>query len=240
MLRSAKEILGYTIRATDDDLGRVHDFYFDDWTWTIRYLVVDTGKWLPDRQVLIAPEATGDPDWGQRVLPVQLTRELVEGAPSIDLARPVSREYEAKLADYYGWMPYWGPAAGVPPRMEQLERAQPSEPEEGTHLRSVREVTGYQIHAADEDVGHVEDFITDTDGWFIRYVVVDTRNWLPGRKVLVSPAWVTRVNWADKKLWVGLTRDAIEHSPEFDPGAPVNREYEARLYDYYGRPKYWE
>ena len=73
----------------------------------------------------------------------------------------------------------------------------------------------------------------------MRYLVVDTRNWLPGRKVLVSPDWVDAVDWSERKVHVGLTKEGVENSPEFDPNAPVNRRYEEMLYDYYGRPKYW-
>jgi hypothetical protein len=101
-------------------------------------------------------------------------------------------------------------------------------------------VTGYRIHASDGDIGHVADFIVDTEDWAIRYLVVDTHNWLPGRKVLVSPAWVKQVSWDERHLHLDLSRQEIRGSLAFDPSAPVNREYEARLYDYYGRPKYWE
>ena len=41
------------------------------------------------------------------------------------------------------------------------------------------------------------------------------------------------------RVHVDLDRDTVAHSPKYDPSAPVNLEYEVRLYDYYGRPKYW-
>jgi hypothetical protein len=119
---------------------------------------------------------------------------------------------------------------------EKEQRASGGDP----HLRSFAEVSGYEIAAADEEIGHAEDFVADTEGWVIRYMVVDTRNWLPGRKVLVSPGWIHEVMWADKQVRVALTRQEVKDSPKFDPSEPVNREYEARLYDYYGRPHYWE
>lgn len=107
------------------------------------------------------------------------------------------------------------------------------------HLRSAREVIGYHIQAKNGDIGHVEDFIVDDEAWAIRYMVVDTQNWLPGKKVLVAPVWIESIHWAEAKVRVTLTRAKIKKSPEFDPAAPVNREYEDRLYDFYGRPKYW-
>jgi hypothetical protein len=108
-----------------------------------------------------------------------------------------------------------------------------------SHLRSTREVIGYNIQASDGEIGHVEDFIVDDETWIIRYMVVNTRDWLPGKKVLVAPRWIEKVTWAESKVYVELTRESVKNSPEFDPSAPVNREYETKLYDYYGRPKYW-
>jgi hypothetical protein len=246
MLRSIKELHGYTVRATDGDIGTVHEFYFDDHTWTIRYLVVDTGGWLSGRPVLLSTLALGQPDWEERVFPVLLTREQVEHSPDIATHKPVSRQMEGDLHAYYGWSPYWrtsmstlgAGAAAVAHVISGTEEGS-GEPGRDPHLRSTRQVSGYHIQASDGEIGHVEDFIAEDEAWVVRYIVVDTRNWLPGRKVLVAPAWIERVSWAERKVHVDLTRETIKHSPEFDPSAPVNREYELRLYDYYGRPKYW-
>ncbi|MBK9166200.1 MAG: PRC-barrel domain-containing protein [Bryobacterales bacterium] len=130
-------------------------------------------------------------------------------------------------------------AARAVGKSEQTLRTEGVETHGDPHLRSVREVSGYRIRAADGEIGRVADFIVDTDGWAIRYLVVDTRNWLPGRKVLVAPRWVQSIDWGDRLVHVRLHREDIKNSPEFDPNEPVNREYEARLYDYYGRPRYW-
>jgi len=110
---------------------------------------------------------------------------------------------------------------------------------EDTHLRSAREIMGYHIQATDGEIGHVDDFIVEDDGWRVRYVVVDTRNWLSGRQVLLSPDWVDAVDWNERKVHASLTKNGVKNSPEFDPNAPVNRQYEEMLHDYYGRPKYW-
>lgn len=246
MLRSTKELRGYTIRALEGDIGRVHEFYFDDLAWIVRYLVVDTGRWLPGRKVLLWPGVLEQPDWETQSLPVGLTKEQVENSPPISFDEPVSRQMEADLHAYYGWAPYWRlgmpvggpspatPGEGVAGVAEEAQKG-PSDP----HLRSTREVIGYHIQARDEEAGHVDDLIVDDKAWYIRYLVVDTRNWLPGRKVLVAPAWADQVNWVLRKVYVDLSRETIENSPEFDPAMPVNREYEVQLYDYYGRPAYW-
>jgi hypothetical protein len=107
-------------------------------------------------------------------------------------------------------------------------------------LRSANEVRGYQVHGTDQVIGHIDDFIIDDKSWQIRYLVVDTSHFWFGQNVLVARHWAHRVNWVNKAVYVNLSRDAIKNSPKWDPSAPVNRKYEAHLYDYYGRPVYWE
>jgi len=241
MLRSVKALHSYAIEATDGHLGGVHAFYFDDLLWTIRYVVVDTGAWLPGRRVLISPSAIGQPQWELRQLPVNLTQEQIKNSPDVDTDRPVSRQHQIALHSYYAWSEYWtvapiGPdMLALPPELAEEFAAESSDP----HLRSTHEVISYYIQASDGDLGHVEDFIISDDDWTIRYMVIDTRNWLPGKKVLVAPEWITEVNWSEAKVHVDLSQKAIKDSPEYDPAEPVNRVYEEQLYDFYGRPKYW-
>jgi sporulation protein YlmC with PRC-barrel domain len=187
MMRSASHLKGTTIAATDGDIGSVQDLYFDDLTWTIRYLMVDTGTWLPGRQVLISPRSVGTVTDEHRI-PVALTRSQVENSPSTDTDKPVDRQYEEEYSRYYGYPYYWtgpyrwgetaypGEALALPVAPEMVYTPPTGDPS----LRSVRNVTGYYIEATDGDLGHVEDFIVDTGEWALRYMVVDTRNWWPG------------------------------------------------------------
>jgi hypothetical protein len=247
MLRSLKELKGYSVQATDGAIGSVSDFYFDDREWRIRYVVVDTGKWLPGRRVLVSPVACLSPEWDHKELPVSLTKEQVKNSPDFDTARPVSRKYEAELSKYYRWPMYWGaspevagwmpPPAAVP--QEYPPAANPIESETGPNLRSLDDVLGYGIRAVDGDIGHVDDLVADDAVWTIRYLIADTRNWLPGRKVLLSPEWIERISWSSRDVTVDMTQQQVKDSPEYEPTAAVNEEYERRLYDYYGRPKYW-
>jgi len=246
MLKSMNEILGYTLDATDGELGTVHDFYFDDSQWTTRYLVVDTGNWLPGRRVLISPVAILDSDWGNQRLSVALTQSQIEQSPSTEGDLPVSRQREMQLVRYYGWAPYWQPAGTPvgaaapilihPPRADTHAEHQDADPS----LRSIREVKGYRIEARDGLTGHVEDFISDTEGWLIRYITVDTRNWLPGKKVVIPPSWAERVDWQERRLHIDETRDRVRNAPELDFAVAVDREVERRFHDYYGRPGYWK
>lgn len=245
MRRSLNDLVGYTIRASDGDIGKVDEFYFDDQGWTIRYVVVDTGKWLSGRKVLISPVAFDQPDWESHTFPVKLTKEQVQNSPGIDTDKPVSRQHESELNGYYGWPIYWGsgPAYGAFQAspliiMEPVseDQAPSEEPDNDAHLRSTAQVVGNHIEATDGEIGHVQDFVVDDETWAIRYLLVDTRNWLPGKHVLVSPRWCKRVSWEESKVFVDLTRDAIKNSPEFDPRMPVTLDYEGELHDYYGRP----
>lgn len=236
MLRVLKEIKGYKVGAIDDDFGSVRDVLFDDEGWIVRYLVVAAGPWLFGRRVLIGWPALGEPDWTERRFPVSLTKEQVKEAPSIDADAPVSRRMERELFGYYGWDPYWAPAATLPPKT--LETKDNWDIDE-VHLRSLNEVTGYYVQAADGEIGHVEDLIVDDERWDIRYLAIDTKNWLPGRKVVIAPDWVESFDWADRRARVNLTKAQIEASPPLHLDEPINRQYEMRLYDFYGRPVNW-
>jgi sporulation protein YlmC with PRC-barrel domain len=248
VLRKAKDLERYKVRAIDGDIGDVDEFFFDDETWTLRYLVVETGSWLGKRRVLIAPESFGLPDWPVRELPVELTQEQVRDSPPIDTDKPVSRQHEIEYRAHFGWPSYWISTPGIGYSgvivAEQFRRQTEEEPdtavEEGDpHLRSSRAVTGYHVEARDGEVGHVEDFLIDDETWAIRYIIISTHNWLPGKHVLLGPEWVQEIDWAAAKVRVDVERDQIKQAPEFDASAPVGRDYEAALHAYYGRKPYW-
>jgi len=251
MLRNAKDLHGFAIRATDGELGTVDEFYFDDETWAIRYLTVETGGWLGGRTVLISPISVVHTDWQAKQLDVSLTKKQVENSPDIDTHQPVSRQHEAAYNQYYGYPYYWGGPylwgpAYYPAGLTAPITAVAESPVDKTrsdsadsHLRSTEAVNGYSIEAADGEIGHVDGFIVDDEAWAIRYIEVATKNWWPGKKVLVSPAWIERVSWTESRVYPGLTREAIQNAPEYVESKPITREYENGLYFHYGRPPYW-
>jgi hypothetical protein len=108
------------------------------------------------------------------------------------------------------------------------------------HLRSTDDVSGHNIQAADGEIGHVEDFIVDDETWAIRYLIIDTRNWWPGKKVLISPKWIERVSWSESKVFVNLLRETIKQSPEYTEESPLTRDYETKLHRHYNRQEYWD
>lgn len=256
MLRKAKAFKGCRLGARDGEIGHLTDLYFDDATWTVRYLVADTGDWLPHRRVLLSPLAvTGIHTSPHKVVEVNLTRKQIEASPSPEQHEPVSRRFEADYYAYYGWPNYWpgpflwgpldSPGAGSPAvvQPDSPPRPAPQAASEDSHLRSVNEVSGfsgYQIQALDQVFGHIGDFIFDDETWAVRYLVADTRNWWPGKQVLLSPQWIAWVSWSEARVYVDLDRETIRRAPEYSPATEVTRDYEQSLFEHYNREPYWE
>ena len=249
MIRSLTDLTGYTLRALDGDIGRCSDFLFDDRQWTVRYMVADTGRWLPGRKILISPVFLDTPDWESLRFPIRLTRSQVEDGPPLDSDAPVSRRYERTYHEFFAtpfyWMGtgLWGnyplPGMAVPPDGAQTAPVDVPEPEpEATHMRSMREVTGYRVVTeGGEGAGHVEDLLVDDASWALRYLVID-RSRLPfSRKVLLAVDWIDEVDWVDRSVRVGVSVSQVAKAPEYDPRDPVNEGTETVLFDYYGRPR---
>jgi hypothetical protein len=244
---------GYTVAASDGDLGSVHDLFFDDEAWVARYVIVDTGKWLPGRLVLISPISVNQPDWIERQLNVGLTRAQVKNSPPIETHRPVSRQQELRYLRYYGYPGYWGapglwgpaafPTALIPAERTPAFDEQTAEREqignEESHLRSCREVTGYRLQATDGELGKIDDFLFDDLDWAIRYIVVDTNAWWFGGQVLIAPEWVDEIDWSTRSLRVDVSRKSVKRAPGYDVVAHVNRQWEADYYAHHKRPPYW-
>ena len=245
MLIKAKSLTGYKLDSLDGEVGKVREFYFDDKYWTIRYLVADTAGWLKGRQVLISPYALGKIEVEDKDIIVDLNKKQIEESPSLETDKPVSRQFEDSYYGYYGWPVYWnGPYAwgsyrNIERDGEVMLRNSMEEKAWDPHLRSTYAVNGYHIEALDGEIGHVYDFVIDDETWTIRYLIIATSNWWPGKKVLVSPEWIDRVSWSESKVVVALSRDVIKNSPEYSEQALLNRDYETRLFGHYSRSGYW-
>jgi hypothetical protein len=247
MLWDASAINGYAIEASDGRLGTVSDLLFEDAGWVIRWLVVDTGHWLPGRKVLLPLSALGQPDRALRHFPIKLTMQQVKDSPDVDTDRPVSLQIEAQVHDYFGWNPHWGGsflpmsnAIATPfvtpfyePRFN-LVRTDVQTKEDNPHLRSIATVTGYHIHASDGEIGHVEDFLVNDADWSIRYIKVDTRNWWPGERVLISAYSVRDIAWSGRLMHISVNRQKVKKAPPYDPAITVDGAYEEKFLTYYG------
>lgn len=298
MLRKAHAMIGTKLHALDGEIGRIDDLYFDDLTWVIRYMIVRTGSWFAEKDVMLSPASIRDVVWDDDGVYVDLTKQQIQESPDLDGQRPVTREQEMELVRHYRWPSYWldGPTSatstnwgigttGIPamgvmpvgtdrplgdvtPRPDhlvndisstgisdsytgrediansaelktegELERAANAT---GLHhyLRGVKEVTGYHIAASDGEIGHIEDFFVDEEGWQVEYLLVDTGNWLMERKVLISTEWISHIVWEDSQVHVKATREQVKSSPEYNPSTAVDRRYEERLHKHYGyRPR---
>jgi len=245
MLDKVITLKGYKLHSLDGEIGEIKEFYFDDHHWTIRYLVADTGNWLIDRQVLISPYALLTVDKKGQYINIDLSKKQIEDSPSLDSDKPVSRQFEESYYSYYGWPMYWGGPylwGNYPEIMldrKNWKEVNNSKNAWDSHLRSTHDVIGHHIQATDGELGHVEDFIIDDRTWAIRYLVVNTRNWWPGKRVLISPQWIDRISWTDSKVFVNLLRERIQQAPAYLEDSLPSREYESKLHEHYKRQGYW-
>ena len=241
-LRRLRELTDLTILASDGEMGSLQELYFDDRTWAVRYLVVKAGGWLLSREVLLAPAAVAEINDAHRTMKVALTKDQIRHAPPIEAAKPLSREYEEAYFRHFQWAPYWEPGptgwGGSAPYPETpplpIDTTLPADAPKNPHLRSSSEVIGYDIRATNGAIGHVEDLVVDDDSWTVRYFEVDTRNWLPGKKVLLQTMRIDHISWAERSVAVLLTQEAIESAPAYDHSKVITPAYEVQLFKHYG------
>lgn len=240
----------YSLDAKDGDIGRVKDVLFDDLHWVVRYLDVNTSKWLVGRRVLLSPYSVDEIPTGDKKIAVALDKQQIKDAPDIAEHEPVSTRYEYLYHAHFGYPSYWGGyniwgANGYPiainpanpqPGLENFEEER--EKIAQSHLRSMAELVGYYIEASDGDFGKLADFIFDAETWQIRYVVVDVRRWLPGPSVLISPQWIKNVSWSDKLITVDTSKALIKSAPKYEE--PLTRQYEQALFKHFNREPYWQ
>lgn len=209
-------------------IGEVDEFYFDDESWKIRYLVIKTGSWLSERKVLISPDAIIKQPWQNGFFPVLLTKQQVQNSPDIDTEKPVSRLQETELYSHYQWENYWGSgfyaggSMGVSMPFPSVEHEVLMEPDKDktadnyVHLRSTERVSGYHIHATDGEIGHVDDFIVHEETWQITAIVVDTSNWFGGKKIVIPVAHIKKIDWSENLVFLNMVKASIDKHPLFE------------------------
>ncbi|MEO8244796.1 MAG: PRC-barrel domain-containing protein [bacterium] len=256
MLWTASKIKGYAISASDGKIGTVSDILFDDTNWLVRWLTVDTGTWLSGRTVLVPSAALAHLDAHKEQCAVKLTMQQIKDSPDVDTERSVTRQMESTSYSHYGYLPYWNSGFGyigglgamgsygymggmggarlATSRSREEDAFLDAERDhDDVHLRSAAAVTGYHIHASDGQIGHVAGFILEDTDWTIRYLIVDTQNWWPGKKVLISPRSVTDIDWNDGQVRVGVDRQKIKDAPAYDASLTIDPAYEQRFQTYY-------
>lgn len=241
MLKTLQSMRDCTLSAKDGEIGTVRDVFFDDEYWTVRYLVVNTSSWLVGRKVLILPHSLGVLDNFNHAISVDLTRQQVKDSPDIDTDQPMSRAEELKYHRYFGFPIYWGgivsempaPIPAIPEPLYPSKEDVPGQIHE-THLRSARELEGYRVEASDGHMGHVSELLIMPEDWHIPYLILKTKDWLPGRKVIVPTTSFRRVNWLDRSIKVNLERAEIERAPEFNGQDLENGTLDEKLYQHFG------
>jgi len=249
MLWNASALRGFAIEATDGQIGTVSDLLFDDLSWQLRWVVVHTGSWLLGHKVLLPLTALRKPERATSRFTVQLTRQQVQDSPNVTTDLPVSRHMEARIYHHYDWNPYWrsgfssiANSIGTPASMPRSEDIGPRrqnetdamQPDGDPNLRSIIAVTGYHIEARDGAIGHAEDFIISDAAWHIRYVTVDTKNWLPGQRVVIVPQMIHEINWVSRSIFVDADVALIKGSPPYDPDMTEDGPFNDRFKEYFG------
>ena len=216
-MNNASLLIGKTIDSLDGEIGSVHDVYFDDQAWSLRYLVIDTGKWLPGRKVLVAPEAIVKPWHHQAAVNVKLATDQIRALPDIDTALPVSRESEELLHRHYQWKPYWNSTVDPIPSMQQSTVPSGAVALAAASLASANDLAGFHVKASDGEVGEVEDLLLDDDLSRILFMVVEVKGLLFGKMVLAGPSLISSVDWENFTVHVDANRQALKNAQEYKP-----------------------
>lgn len=244
MLIHTKDLKEFLIVSRDKIKGSIIDMYFDDLFWNIQYVVVTTGGLLEEKSIIISHAALGEPDKDNKALPVFVDLDTEDDEQKSIPPKPISETKFKNATRILKWpLDKLNLQSLSSNEMKNLVTNMVMDEKQknkqiNPHLRSWEEVLGYNIQAKNGEIGHVDDFIVDSDNWKIRYLIIDTRNWLPGGKdVLISPAWIERIKWSNNLVYIDLKKEAIKNSPEYNSNEPLDDQFELRLFKYYGRQR---
>jgi hypothetical protein len=216
MLSPAKQMSGASVEAADGKLGKLVDFLFDDRDWSIKNLVLDAGTWLNSRRVTLPPDLIRHKDWADhRLMIAGLTREQVVKSPNVETHVPVGGAANLETATIVDWGLYW---------IQILDH--PWQVADDPHIRNTEEMIRYHLRETDGQYGHVIDFLIDDEAWKIKFIEADTRNWWPGKRVLIAPERVEGIDGANRIMHINMTREAFEHSPAYHPAVSQLEPYE--------------
>lgn len=225
MLYTLNDLEDFTVNATDGYIGKVKDFYFDDRTWIIRHLVVESGTWLKNRKVLLPGTSIKQVNSESKTLTVDLSMNQVKNGSAIDNDLILSPQTEIDYLSYYGYS-FYRNSNGLNESEEEREIAETFAAIDAVrrqygdrHLRSCKEIVNYNIEALDSEVGHLQGLLLDEENWSVKYLMVNTSNWWLGHQVLIEPQTITGISWGDARIYVDLLRQQVQDSPIFDPDA---------------------
>lgn len=224
MLRSVRELQNYAVAGTYGKVGTVADFYFDDIEWAVRNLIIHVGNWPLGHWMIAFTEVITSIHPDAELILSDLTAEEMGLRTNTDTGQLMSQQDRPPPVWYYQWASYWDRLTGAigldPDTVDAGVAGAPGRGKNSTvdpNLRSVQRVIGYHIQARDGAIGHVKDFILEDETWHVTYLVIDTKNWLPGKQVLLAPTWVHWIGSDASEVKVDLERDTIKDNPEFQP-----------------------
>jgi uncharacterized protein YrrD len=248
MKTSFNEFSEFAVHARDGEIGRIKDFYFDDVSWRLRYLVVDTRKWLGGRLALLSPQAVESLNLTRRELRLTLDRAQVEAAPALDEHVPLNRQSLTDLDLHYGWNHYWITGGPLSLNFQTINYGPIGETEVPEDVRvmlearrargddtlvSVKDLLGWHVESVDDDrAGTVRDAIVNYMNWTVPYLVIDTGHWIPGRKVILPSSFVETFDLDRRAIAVRVSAESIATAPEFDLDR-LDERCERTLVDHY-------
>lgn len=197
MLLSAKKLLTQIILGSDQAIGTLQDVFFTETSGNVRFLAVKTGGWLEGREILLAPQCLENPRPDDLELYTQLSRHAVEHSPPVTAGLPISR------------------AAAEVRSLEVTVVLSTADADVDPDLRSTKDVIGHRLRAIDGEIGHLEDLLIDPVSWDVAFAVAKTRNWLPGRHVVLERSVIRQMRWDANEVVIDLTREQIKEAPEF-------------------------
>lgn len=261
MLHTMQSLLGFTMGATDGEIGKVKDFYFDDQTWRVRYLVVETGNWLFGRKVLLSPVAIQSINWDEKVFPVNLSMDQIKHSPDIDTEKPVSQQQDAELHSHYSWPVNTGAGVGfmttgmvggvVSPGVSFQDRIADEvrnhendtisdrgpemEKQSGgdLHLRSYNAFEDFTVMATDGELGEASDFLIDSNSWNIPFLIIETGNWYSGSKVLAPTNTIESIEGEDSQIRINQGTSYFNNNPEFNESLLTDQEAQRQIFNFY-------
>ncbi|SER72148.1 PRC-barrel domain-containing protein [Salipaludibacillus aurantiacus] len=240
MLLHYSWLTSYTVYGNDGEIGKVKDVYFDEIKWTIRYLVVNTGKTFLSDQAFISPASVEKIDHQNEVIRAGISNDEVQKSPDPG-EEPVTRKFEKDFTLHYRLNPYWvgngvwGTTAAPHDMMnEEAQLLQPEQGDDRTYVHQAKNVTGYTLSVKDETFGKIDDLLIDGSTFQIKYFIVDSRKWFPGgKKVIISPQWIDEIFWDTAQIRIDVTRQQIEDAPEYRPEMDLSDRREADLWLHY-------
>ncbi|MCF3942003.1 PRC-barrel domain-containing protein [Oceanobacillus alkalisoli] len=225
----------YNIDATDGEMGKIKDIYIDDNDWKIRYAIVDTRKWLPERKVLLPPSIFIGVNPENESMEVEYDKSTIKNSPPVPEGTDLTRDKENQLFKYFGWTRYWSDDVILSGEKRPLGRVGSNEEEwyermedplydadEGelrrhhrdNNLRSHEEIMNSRAHGKNGKLGKVVDFIYDDD-WKVKYIVLTSNNVMTNDYYPYPIERITSVDWFEGDVYLDETVEQFANKTNY-------------------------